>query len=84
MRIFLLLSCPAAVDRLERSLEALPYTSEQGEGEIIRLTMFSHDSPGLKALRHKIAVSLVSLLENDPAALEQLHKLHLKQRRARK
>lgn len=73
--------CPSAVKVLESRLDTLPYTDEKGQLELVGLMQFHHDSPGLRVLRHKIASALVDLLVKDEAAMAELHKLHLKQRR---
>ena len=52
--------CKSAVDVLEPRLGALNHPDG-----LVRLTMFSHDSPGLRKIRRQIAEALVMLLEQD-------------------
>jgi hypothetical protein len=72
----IVVKCVTAVDKIERSLEALPHGDE-----VIQLMNFHHDSPGLRTLRHKVAESIVWLIENDPTAVAEMHKIHLANRR---
>lgn len=47
--------CQTAVDDIGKRLEALPCS----DGSIVALVQFRHQSPGLLALRQKIAEALV-------------------------
>lgn len=55
-----------AVNRLCKAMEALPYTDPKtGEVEMLYLTKFGHDSPGLRELKRKIAHAIIDLIAQD-------------------
>lgn len=53
------IQCGSAVDLFEKHLDKLPHGDD-----VLRMVMFSHDSPGVRGLRRRIAEALVLLLES--------------------
>lgn len=52
--------CKSLVDVIEKHIPAIPH-----DDGLVRLTMFSHDSPGLKQLRRQIAEGLAAVIERE-------------------
>lgn len=51
--------CKSAVEAIEKRLECL----QCSDGSIVKLVQFSHQSPGLIALRKKIAEAIIMHIE---------------------
>lgn len=62
------LKFPHTAALISHNLDPLPYGDE-----VLRLVMFSHDSPGLRDLRRKIGAAIAELIANDPQAVAELH-----------
>ena len=55
--------CTTAIDDLEKRLESL----QCSDGKIVKLVQFNHNSPGLMALRRRIAEAVILVIEENHA-----------------